>query len=130
MDCPDCGKAMEAGNFPPLAGEYFVCQECPKIHWVTDSTENPDSRIINLNPPDDEKGPPIKVSDFTRPQIGGEHYQGGDVEPIDLIKSQKLDFCEGNVVKYVCRHRRKNGKEDLLKARQYIDFLLEEYNAE
>ena len=36
-----------------------------------------------------------------------------------------LDFCEGCVVKYISRWRQKNGLDDLLKARHYIDFIIE-----
>ena len=39
--------------------------------------------------------------------------------------SQGLDFFEGNVIKYVTRWRHKNGMEDLLKAKQYLDKLIE-----
>jgi hypothetical protein len=60
-----------------------------------------------------------------RPQIGGSHYQGFAIEPIDFIMGNNLPFAEGSVIKYICRWRLKNGREDLLKARQYIDFLLE-----
>ena len=53
------------------------------------------------------------------------HYIANEIEPIDLIIANKLNFCEGNVVKYISRWRRKNGVEDLKKAKQYIDFLIE-----
>ncbi len=58
---------------------------------------------------------------------GSAHYRkGGDIEPIDLILSQDLGFCEGNVVKYIVRHKHSGeSKEDLMKAKHYIEFLLE-----
>lgn len=59
-------------------------------------------------------------------QIGGDHYKGRAIQPIDYILANELDFCEGNVVKYVTRWRFKNGVEDLKKARQYLDFMIEE----
>jgi len=37
---------------------------------------------------------------------------------------------EGNVVKYITRHRRKNGREDVLKAIDYCNYILEEYYEE
>ena len=36
-----------------------------------------------------------------------------------------LLFAEGNVIKYVCRHKNKNGKDDLEKAKHYIDMIIE-----
>lgn len=55
-----------------------------------------------------------------------DHYRlPGGVQVIDVIKH--LGFLEGNVIKYVARAGRKGDKrEDLLKAKQYLDWLLEE----
>lgn len=51
-----------------------------------------------------------------------DYYQGkGGMQPFDVIDAFGLDFYEGNVVKYIVRWRRKNGLEDLFKARTYID---------
>lgn len=58
-------------------------------------------------------------------QVGGDHYQVQNIQPIDYILANQLDFCEGNIVKYVTRWRYKNGIEDLKKARHYLDFLIE-----
>ena len=58
--------------------------------------------------------------------IKPKHYEGS-IEPIDLIESQGLDFNEGNVIKYVSRHKKKNGLEDLLKARFYLERLIINY---
>ena len=57
-------------------------------------------------------------------QIGGEHYTTQEIQPIDYIMANELDFCEGNVIKYVTRWRYKNGVQDLKKARHYLDFLI------
>ena len=60
-------------------------------------------------------------------QVGGTHYTSMAIQPIDFIMKNGLSFAEGNVVKYVCRYRKKGGKADLLKARQYIDFLIQQH---
>jgi hypothetical protein len=52
------------------------------------------------------------------------HYRKGSVQPIEVIESYKLSFTLGNVVKYVCRHGEKNGREDLLKALWYLVYHL------
>lgn len=52
------------------------------------------------------------------------HYTQGKIEVADFIDDQKLDYFEGNIVKYVCRHKLKNGVEDLKKARWYLDYLI------
>lgn len=60
-----------------------------------------------------------------RQQTGGNHYQGLAITPIEYAMANKLNACEFSVVKYISRHRLKNGKEDLLKARDFIDMLIE-----
>ncbi len=53
------------------------------------------------------------------------HYKK-DVEPIDLIEAFDLDFCAGNVIKYVSRAKHKgNEKEDLRKAMYYLKRLID-----
>jgi hypothetical protein len=52
------------------------------------------------------------------------HYNNG-IEMWDYAVSHDLDFLEGNVVKYVTRWKHKNGMQDLLKAKQYLDKLIE-----
>lgn len=71
-----------------------------------------------------------KLQKATDTQVGGDHYKSMPIQPVDFIHANKLGFFEGNIIKYVCRFRSKHGKEDLLKARHYIDLLLEkEYGA-
>lgn len=43
------------------------------------------------------------------------------MQPFDVIDAFGLDFYEGNVVKYICRWRKKDGLEDLYKARNYVE---------
>jgi len=52
------------------------------------------------------------------------HYNRG-IEMWDYAHSHKLDFFEGNIVKYVTRWKDKNGIEDLYKAQQYLNKLIE-----
>jgi len=58
-------------------------------------------------------------------QVGGTHYKGMNIQPTKFIALNEIPFIEGNVIKYVCRHRFKNGKEDVLKAIHYLNLLLE-----
>ena len=56
------------------------------------------------------------------------HYAQGSIEPVSYIRSHGMGFIEGNIVKYVTRYKMKgSAKEDLLKARAYIDLLLEDF---
>ena len=58
------------------------------------------------------------------------HYETGKFECIEvMVETQGVeavqDFCICNAFKYLYRHRRKNGKEDIEKARGYINKYLE-----
>lgn len=52
--------------------------------------------------------------------VNPSHYASHAIQPTDLIDEYDLNFYCGNVVKYVCRHKEKNGREDLKKALWYL----------
>ena len=58
-------------------------------------------------------------------QIGGTHYKKMKIQPSRFVNENKLLFAEGNVIKYICRHPYKGGKEDLEKAKHFIDMIIE-----
>lgn len=58
-------------------------------------------------------------------QVGGSHYKNMNIQPMEYIVGNNLLFPEGAVVKYVSRHRFKNGKEDIEKAIQNLEIILE-----
>lgn len=57
-------------------------------------------------------------------QIGSNHYKLTAIQPIEYIHANNLSFCEGNVVKYITRHRNKNREEDVRKALHYCQLIL------
>jgi len=64
---------------------------------------------------------------MTEPVDHPSHYNQGKIEVIDAIQDWKLDFCEGNTVKYVARSKHKGKRlEDLKKARWYLDYLIKQ----
>ena len=52
-------------------------------------------------------------------------YYGKGFDVIDFCLKNNLDFMQGNVIKYVTRYNKKNGIEDLEKAKEYINRLIE-----
>ena len=58
-------------------------------------------------------------------QIGGSHYRSLKIQPSKFVIENELLFPEGSVIKYICRHRFKNGKEDLIKAIHFIEMIIE-----
>lgn len=66
----------------------------------------------------------------TERQVGGTHYQT-KIQPIEFILANELGFCEGNVIKYIVRHKSKGTPlQDLEKARHYLEFLIEKVKSE
>ena len=61
----------------------------------------------------------------TDKQIGGSHYKENKIQPIEFIHANNIPFIEANVIKYITRHKFKNGAEDLRKAIHYIEMLIE-----
>lgn len=64
-----------------------------------------------------------------------EHYHKGDIDVITFLQlffpENKFNVSEGffigNIVKYVCRYKDKNGLEDLEKAKDYLERLMKQY---
>jgi hypothetical protein len=58
-------------------------------------------------------------------QIGGDHYKDMAIQPAEYATKNKLGFLEGNAIKYISRHGKKNGAEDVKKAIHCLELLLE-----
>ena len=41
----------------------------------------------------------------TDKQIGGKHYKQYKIQPIEFIVKNKLDFIQGNIIKYALRNK-------------------------
>lgn len=78
-----------------------------------------------MTPTVPEPGPEEPVPSALDVQEGGSHYKGKGIQPVEYIHANDLNFFEGNIVKYVTRHRIKNGAEDLRKVIHYAQMMLE-----
>ena len=58
-------------------------------------------------------------------QVGGSHYKDMPIQPAEYCHKNCIGKLEGDVITYVSRWRKKNGIEDLKKARHTIDIILE-----
>ena len=58
-------------------------------------------------------------------QVGGNHYTSMKIQPFQYSMANKLDPMQHTIVKYVSRFRAKNGIQDLEKAKQTIDLLIQ-----
>lgn len=102
-------KAEVAGTFRFYTARGF---------YYADEEEDPLDLFLLLETPSQQ-------------QVGGAHYKSLPIQPAEYCQRNKLTWCEANVVKYVTRHREKNGRQDIEKAIHYLELLLElEYPTE
>lgn len=80
-----------------------------------------------LKPAAEPAAAPTKAAgeDPLATQVAGDHYKGCNIQPVEYVHANGLNFCEGSVVKYVTRWRKKGGVADLKKARHFLDILIE-----
>jgi hypothetical protein len=58
-------------------------------------------------------------------QVGGDHYKTMPIQPGEFIVANGIGWYEGNAIKYICRHSRKNGAQDIDKAIHYLELVKE-----
>lgn len=63
-------------------------------------------------------------SHFTEQSQEDPHYKDMAIEPNDFITANNLGWCEGNIVKYICRHKLKGGADDIRKIIRYAEYIL------
>ena len=56
-------------------------------------------------------------------QVGGNHYKQYAIQPAQFALANNLDYAQSNAIKYIVRHKDKNGVQDLDKAIHYVELL-------
>jgi len=56
-------------------------------------------------------------------QVGGGHYKNMVIQPVEFITKNNLGYIEGCIIKYICRYKNKNGKQDLDKIIHFVELL-------
>tara|TARA_R110000851_G_scaffold249540_1_gene402023 strand:- start:1624 stop:1875 length:252 start_codon:yes stop_codon:yes gene_type:complete len=64
------------------------------------------------------------ISNSKKNKISPDHYAKYTIEPFEFIIANELDYCQGNILKYIMRYQDKNGTEDLYKAQWYLNKLI------
>jgi saccharopine dehydrogenase-like NADP-dependent oxidoreductase len=97
-----------------------------KFQPMPTQVESFETRITPINEKTVEEINQTVNYDATTPS----HYQGKTIQVFDVLNEfltieANQGFYVGNVIKYVVRFKGKNGKEDLLKAREYLNKLID-----
>lgn len=110
----DCPEVATPTGEPQLLCSYSYCS------YFVESTQ--------VTPEIEPEVKPSTTNALTK-QIGGGHYKDFGIQPVEYIHANNLSFLEGNVVKYITRHKAKNGIEDIKKVIHYCELIMElEYN--
>lgn len=65
------------------------------------------------------------MNDPLNTQVDGNHYKDRVIQPVEYCQKNQLNFCESSVIKYVTRHREKNGRKDIEKAIHFLQLLIQ-----
>lgn len=65
------------------------------------------------------------ISNALQTQVGGSHYKGMKIQHVEFVHANNIPYIEANAIKYICRHRQKNGRQDIEKAIHYLQILLD-----
>lgn len=58
-------------------------------------------------------------------QVSGGHYLGFEIQPVEFINANNLDFLQGSVIKYISRHKLKGKQADVEKAIHFCKLIIE-----
>jgi len=109
-DVTPCDSCVSYGKSQQGQAIHFVSEEAKKEFYDSLSVDDYETSVPLLK---------WREEDPTDPE-----YYHLPIEPREYIVANNLGWCEGNIVKYVSRWRQKGGIDDLKKARNYIDFLV------
>lgn len=65
---------------------------------------------------------PLSANDV---QVGGAHYKGVNYQHWDYAADSSFGYFEGQITKYISRHTKKNGLQDVQKAGHFLDKTIE-----
>ena len=115
-------KVVEQAAPQPTDSATLAEETLSALGWTFDGQAWVENAVVDL--------PIGMVPNALDVQVGGTHYKDCAIQPIAYIHANKLGFAEGNVVKYITRHRQKHGADDVRKVIHYCQLLLElEYGA-
>ena len=111
---PDFWGNKQAGDM----GNSIKKEDISDVSHVVPSSALPE-KDCNVDP-----CAPFDMENVLKTQYGGQHYKTMPLQPWEIIEQLKLDFWEGNALKYLLRYKTKNGIGDLKKAIHYIEYLI------
>lgn len=124
-----CFQCALHGKIGTKSCAGYAAENPEEVARLLDATVIKDKPIIAETV--EKNGEDVKPDPVNHPA----HYTSGGIECIDAMQAAfgveaVKDFCLCNAFKYLWRHRKKNGVEDLKKARWYLNRLITEMEVE
>lgn len=122
-DCNNCGKHVQAA----------ALDDVPADCWTCTASETRGGQVLpQWKPIDFRQGQvvpvplgedPIEFADALHRQIGGAHYKGLKIQPMEYSVANGLNACAHTAIKYITRKKGDTAKrlEDLDKAIHSIE---------
>ena len=107
-------KVGDVGVITYVDSDYVITPYC--VEFDDDYWRFTDKCIELVN---DGVNTPNKKYNPLVVQQSGNHYKNGKIQPIEYSERNNLSMCQGNIVKYITRHKEKNGIDDLAKVVHY-----------
>lgn len=79
---------------------------------------------LQLTPEEEQELENMIATSALNKQVGGSHYKGLPIQPVEYIHANEMSYLAGNVVKYISRHKAKGGAADVHKAIHYCELIL------
>ena len=125
--CKLCGETKPLSEFVKSkackGGVEGKCKACKRRLYHENYETVP--RGIKIPPPIEIK--PVSGPSALERQVGGDHYKGFAIQPVEFITRNNLGFLQGSVIKRICRYNQPGGKgrEDLEKIIHEAQLLME-----
>lgn len=100
-------------------------------YWfeIAEALEREEDKRVSIDQASPEEWDAVskKTMNSLKRQVGGSHYKGFKIEPIEFSMANNLNACQHSIIKYVVRNKgtKEQRIQDLNKARHFIDILEE-----
>jgi hypothetical protein len=129
------GPAKEMSDFSYTGNlwDAFTWDDSIQGHtyWqkIAEALDREEDKRVSIDQASPEEWDAVskKAMDSLKRQVGGSHYKGFKIEPIEFSMANNLNACQHSIVKYVVRNKgtKEQRIQDLNKARHFIDILEE-----
>lgn len=99
--------------------------DCDTNNYIWIKKSIPEKTLLTVDEALDNLQKETTVKSALDKQEGGNHYKVMKIQPIEYAYANNLGMLEGNVIKYVSRHKLKDKAKDIRKAIHSLELILQ-----